>query len=453
MKFSNEIKVGLFAAAAILIVTFATIRVGDQSIISGGGYNLLAIFNNAAGLYAKGTVEVAGVEVGVVKSVNLTQDGKAQVVMGIQKSIHLPQNSVCFLKTRGFLGEAYVEIVPGDPSLPPLKNGEYFSQTQGGGDINGLVNQFNAVADDVKDITSTVKGWTDEKQGGPVALTIHNLNDFVRVLRDVTARNEQNLDRIISNMAEMTHDIKDMVQASKGNVEASAERIASISKKIDEGRGSIGKLVNDPATVDKLNDSLDSLSEALGGYRQMELGFGFHTEYLKGTDSFKNYFGVSLAPTPDEAVMLDLVSDSLPPLKRQQTNSAITVNGVTTNVSTETSVLNRNSLLFSAQLAKKLYNFTVRGGVIESTGGVGLDYSQGPVGLQFSAFDFQTKFGEEPHLKVLGAYNLTNNFFLVGGLDDPLNPNQPKDWFGGAGFRLVDDNFKSLLGLSSAVKK
>src|SRR3989338_6124344 len=103
-------------------------------------------------------------------------------------------------------------------------------------------------------------------------------------MRDLTTKNEQNLDRIVNNMADLTHEIKSMVQNSKQDVENSMDRIASITQKIDEGRGTIGKLVNDPETAQKLNDAVDSLNEALGGYKKMELGFGFQTEYLNRSE-------------------------------------------------------------------------------------------------------------------------------------------------------------------------
>ncbi|OGQ05421.1 MAG: hypothetical protein A3F82_00585 [Deltaproteobacteria bacterium RIFCSPLOWO2_12_FULL_44_12] len=453
MKLSNEVKVGLFAAAIIIIITMVTIRVGDKSIISGGDYDLMGIFTNATGLYPKAAVEVAGVSIGVVKNIGLTADGKAQVTMGVNRDVHLPQNSRCFLRTRGFLGEAFVEIIPGDSSLPPLKDGEFFTTTESGGDINGMVNQFNSIADDVKEITHTLKGWVNEKEGGAIASTVNNLNDFVKVMRDLTTKNEQNLDRIVNNMADLTHEIKSMVQNSKQDVENSMDRIASITQKIDEGRGTIGKLVNDPETAQKLNDAVDSLNEALGGYKKMELGFGFQTEYLNRSKDFKNYFNVSLSPTPDESILLGLVSDPSPDTKREKRITGVTVGGTTTTVTTENEVLQRDSVLFSAQLAKKFYDFTIRGGIIESKGGVGLDYLKGPVGVSFSAFDFENKFNEKPHLKLTGSVNVTQNLYLVGGADDPLNPAQKTDYFVGGGFRLVDDDIKSLLGLSSMVKK
>ncbi|MDO8528124.1 MAG: MlaD family protein [Deltaproteobacteria bacterium] len=452
-KISPEIKVGLFAMATIAIITFVTIRVGDQSIVSGGAYELRAIFTNATGLYPKASVEVSGVAVGIVKKVELTADGKALVIVGVKKAIHLPQDSAAYLKTRGFLGEAYVELVPGDPNLPPLKSGDFFAQTESGGDVTSLVNKFNSIAGDVKDVTRTVKDWTNEKEGGQVAVTVSNMNEFVQVLRDVVVKNQENLDRIVSNMADLTHEVKTMVQESRGDVTASMDRMASITQKIDEGRGTIGKLVNDPETADKLNSSLDSLNDALGGYKRWEMGLGFHTEYLQGTSNFKNYFHVSLAPTPDKALIVEIVTDPEPPLKYQRQTSDIQVGGTTTTVTTDTSTLNRFSVLFSAELAKKFYDFTIRGGLIESTGGMGLDYDNGVLGLKFDAFNFQTHFNQKPHLKAWGILNVTQNLYLAGGADDFINPNQPVDYFVGGGFQLVDDDIKSLIGTAAGSAK
>lgn len=448
MRFPAEVKVGIFAVAAIGILVFATIRVGDKSVVGGGGTELTGIFNNASGIYPRATVEIAGVKVGLVKDLGLTPEGKAQVKMEVNRDVRLTQDTRCFLKTRGFLGEAYVELVPGDPAALPFENGAFCARTESGGDINSMVNQFNAIAGDVKDITSTISRWTNEKEGGEIAVTVRNLNEFVQVMHDISARNEENLDRIVSNMADLTHELKTMIQNNRGNVNASMESFASISRKIDEGRGSIGKLINDPETAEKLNDAVDSLNEALGGYKKMELSFGFHTEYLTSTSDFKNYFHVGLSPVPDTSVLFDLVSDNDPSPDRATQVNDITVGNTTTTVTTQTAATSRNSIRFSAQLAKKFYDFTIRGGIIESRGGVGMDYDKGPLSLQFSAFDFQTRFGQKPHLKALGQMNMTQNLFLVGGVDDPLNPAFSTDYFFGAGFQFVDDDLKSLLGMA-----
>lgn len=448
MKLSNEIKVGLFAVVAIAIIAFATIRVGDQSIVAGGAYQIKTVFNNATGLYPKASVEVAGVDVGVVKKIELTPEGRALATLGVSKHVQIPIDSLVFLRTKGFLGEAYIEIVPGDPAKGLLKDGETITRTESGGDVTGLVNSFNGIAKDISEITKTIKGWVSEEEGGVIATTIHNLDEFTRVMRDVSTRNEENLDRIMQNMADLTYELKQLVQENKTDVDEAMERVASITKKIDEGRGTLGKLVNDPETVEKLNDSLDNLNDALGGFRQLELGLGFHSEYLNRSNDFKNYVSLELRPTPDEALLIDIVNDPAPDTSRSRRVSDITAGGTTTTVTTENSVLERDSIHFSAQLAKKFYDLTLRGGLIESKGGVGLDYTKGPMGLSFSAFDFETDFNEQPHLKFMGMVNVTPNLYLLGGADDVLNPAQRTDYFFGGGFRFVDEDIKSLLGFA-----
>lgn len=448
MRFRREVKVGLFAVGALALIVWATIRVGDQSIISRGAYELIATFRNASGLYPKASIEVAGVKVGLVKEVGLTREGLAKVVMGIQKDVRVTENSKAFLRSRGFLGEAYIEIIPGNPELPALKSGATMTQTESGGDISDMVDRFNSISGDVKEVSGTMREWVGHGEEGHIRHSVERLDEFVTVMRNLTVSNEKSLNNIIRNMADLTTELKDLIRESRGDVTDSTSRIASITQKIDEGRGSIGRLVNDGSTVEKLNDSLDNLNDALGGFRSMELGLGFHTEYLNRGKDFKNYVSLEVKPTPSESVLIDLVSDPSPDTSRERRISDITVGGATTKVTTENEILSRDRTLFSAQLAKKFYDFRIRGGIIESKGGIGLDYIPGFVNLHAEGFDFENDFNEKPHLKFMGTLNLTQNLYLLGGMDDPLNPAQKTDYFFGGGFRFVDENIKSLFSLA-----
>ena len=430
MKFTPEIKVGLFVLIGLLLIVYATIQVGDQSAVRGGGYELNAEFKTVTGLHSKAPIELAGVGVGVVKKVELIGD-HARVTILVRKDVWLSQGTQAVLRSRGFLGDTYIELVPGDTKLPALKGGDSIAQTQIGGDLNQLVHQFNGIADDVQNTT------------------LPNLDQFVKVLKEVSVRNEQNFNKIAENLAALTEKLNQVVQNSGDNAQESVQRIASIARKIDEGRGTIGKLVNDESTIQKLNSAVDSLNQTLGSFNKTEFSMGYHTEYLGATKDFKNYVSLGVKPAPDKAFLFDFVEDPSPARKRKNTVSDITTGGTTTTVTTETSTLERQGVQFSAQLAKKFYDLTVRGGMIESRGGVGLDYDVGPMQVSFSAFDFETKFGQKPHLKMYGTLNLTQNFYLMGGADDPLNPNQKTDYFGGVGFRLVDEDIKSLLRLGS----
>ncbi len=444
---TTEFKVGLFAAVAIAIVAWATLRVSDKTSVGGSGYTLAAVFDNATGLKKKAPVELAGVQVGVVKDIHLVDSRSAHVELLLDRDVRLPEDTRAVLRTRGFLGETYVEIIPGDPTMTALEPEQEILFTARTGDINSMVSQFNVIADDIRHITGSLRTMVGNEGNAPVDRIVTNLEAFSQSIRDVTLRNENNIDRITTNMAEMTEQLRMLIAQGEADISESMERIASITRKIDEGRGTVGRLVNDEETVDKLNEAVDNLNQTLGGFKRLETEIGYHAEWLARSGDFKHYVSLGLKPSPDKAFLFDIVSDPDPRPSYVERDTTITTGGTTTQVTTETATIDREKIRFSAQLAKSFYDFTIRGGMIESTGGLGFDYNKGPLGLHFSAFDLSTRFGERPHLKLFGDVNVTKNFYLLGGADDMLRQQNRPDWFIGAGFRLVDDDVKTLVGM------
>lgn len=443
LKYGMEIKVGAFALLTLVVIVWATVKVSDRGVLVRGSYELNIELSDATGLKKKAPVLLSGVEVGIVDGVTLSGDNRAIVRLLVGKDLHLPSDSKALLKTRGFLGETYVELVPGS-SEEMLEKGGTVGFAKRTGDINSLVSDFSGIAEDIKAITSSLRTVMGDSENSTVNKMLKNWEALSSTLNGLASRNEQNIDRITSNMADFTAQLKELIGKSKQQVTDSMDHISSIAAKIDRGEGTVGRLINDDETVQNLNNTLESLQDTLGGFRQLETELGYHTEYLGKSHDFKHYVSLALRPAPDKAFMLDLVADPAPTPTHVLRTTAVTVNNVTSTVSTDTSTIDRGKLRFSAQLAKKFYDLTLRGGIIESTGGLGLDYAIGPLDLSFSAYDFSTRYGERPHLKASGGVNLTRNFFIMGGGDDLISPSGNKDWFVGAGFKFVDDDLKML---------
>jgi phospholipid/cholesterol/gamma-HCH transport system substrate-binding protein len=347
------------------------------------------------------------------------------------------------------LGETFVELRPGPAENETIAKNEPIPYEGVVGDFNLLMTQFNEIGADIKEVTSALKTMVGPDDSSPVYRTVHNLDQFAEMMKDVTLRNEKGLNQIVENLAVLTGELRGIVERRQYDIDQTLAGLSNITRKVDEGRGTVGRLINDDSTVNKLNEAVDNLNDALGGLRKLETDIGYHTEYLGGTKDFKHYVHLDLKPTPDEAFLLEFVSDPSPSPTRVTKDTTITAGGTKSTINTDTETIDRNRFLFSAQLAKQLYDFTLRGGIIESSGGVGLDYNKGPVGLKLSAFDFDTDKGARPHLKATGSLNLTKSLYLIGGADDIIHPAQPVDWFVGAGFQLTDENVKSLLGIGS----
>ncbi|MCX5896390.1 MAG: outer membrane lipid asymmetry maintenance protein MlaD [Proteobacteria bacterium] len=119
-RFDTELFVGLFMLAGILCLGYLSIKLGKLDIMGSRGYQVVADFPNTGGLKVGALVEIAGVEIGRVKSLTLN-NYKARVVMDISPDIKIQDDAIVSIKTKGLLGEKYVAVSPGasDAIIPP----------------------------------------------------------------------------------------------------------------------------------------------------------------------------------------------------------------------------------------------------------------------------------------------------------------------------------------------
>ncbi len=121
-----ELKVGSFVLLAILALTFFIISISDLSIFEKGRH-IHVIFGFASGLREAAPVRLAGVEVGLVRKLQVFVDGadgrktKVRVNVWIKGNIAIPQDSKITINQLGILGEKYLEIIPGS-STDLIKN-------------------------------------------------------------------------------------------------------------------------------------------------------------------------------------------------------------------------------------------------------------------------------------------------------------------------------------------
>lgn len=438
---SLELKVGLFAAVSLLVIAYLTLRVSDRGVFPGGDYAVTVLIDSAEGLTRKTPVEVAGIQVGFIDDLDLHEGKRAKAKLRIDRRVVLGLDARAQVRTKGFLGETYVDLMPGDPSKGRIEAGGQITAT------NPYVD-LGQIASDVRGVTDSLKKMLDEETG-PVSRILKNMDTFTEKLSEITVANQENVNQIIVQLREFSGDLSEVMSEKKESLKETMERLNRITRSVEEGRGTLGRLIQDEETAENINEAARGVSETLGGINRFQFEIGYHLEYLGETKDFKNYVGFKLKPRPDKFFLLEFVVDPSPSPVQTITDTSVTTGGATTTIHTEENVVEKDRFLISAQLAKTFYNFTLRGGLIESRGGVGLDYGLGPFGVQFSAYDFRTDNNQRPHLKVLGSVAVTRNFFLVSGLDDFISEQQDPDWFFGAGFKLIDNDIKSILGAAS----
>jgi len=139
-KFDLELAVGVFMIVGIICLGYLSIKLGKMEVFGDKGYEIQAIFSNSGGLKSGSSVVIAGVEVGRVKRVAL-DDYQAKVVLNIPLNVKIQEDAIASIKTKGLIGEKYVEITPGgaDELIEP---GGRIRETQSAIDFEEIISNY-----------------------------------------------------------------------------------------------------------------------------------------------------------------------------------------------------------------------------------------------------------------------------------------------------------------------
>ncbi|MBQ8417347.1 MAG: MCE family protein [Phascolarctobacterium sp.] len=315
---SSEVKVGAFTlgGAAILagIITFmGAFTFGKE------GYKLQIDYPQVSGLMPGHVVRYAGVQVGTVKDINV-QASSVAVIAEIEDNIKIPQGALFTIGSDGILGEKFVNVVP-----PKSFDKGYINE---GGTVKGVPGGsmeefFSASGDAVQNI------FGDKDTQLAMRETIKHMNEIsqnmsviTKTMADVSSANQQNLDTMVKQMAEMTARMNgisyhmESLMAGVDNKGATGQNIASIVENMKDITDRFDNMVkvletvaSDPVTADALKGTIVNVKEAsgrankiLGTVSDARLSADVSST-LKDSD-WRSNFGVTLTPSKDSTLYL-----------------------------------------------------------------------------------------------------------------------------------------------------
>ncbi len=205
---SLELKVGAFVLMALLALTFFILSISDLSFFEKGRH-MQVIFGFASGLREAAPVRLAGVEVGLVRKLQVyidRADGektKVRVSVWIKDDVGVPIDSDVTINQLGILGEKYLEIIPGT-SKDEVKD-------------NGVVIGHDPVP--IEKITERVNSLTAK-----IETVVDNVNNDI-----LTDKNKKSLEEALAGLSALGTDLK-------------------------EGHGTVGRLLTDESIYNNLEE-------------------------------------------------------------------------------------------------------------------------------------------------------------------------------------------------------
>jgi len=188
--FTNEVKVGIVVAIAIMILIFSAfiVKEGELKGFRTKEYTVKVIFNFVGGLKETAPVRLAGVKVGQVEKIRFIQEPLTQVeaTISLKEAVQLRENAQFSITTIGLLGEKYIEITPGSLDAPIIEPGA----TLIGKDAVDISEVFSSAGDAMEDLGGIISSVRGGK--GTVGKLVadeelyDNLNAMIKNLRDLS---------------------------------------------------------------------------------------------------------------------------------------------------------------------------------------------------------------------------------------------------------------------------
>ena len=139
-RFNLEVSVGFFLLVGILSLAYISVNLGQMELFGSKGYKVYALFDKAGGVKEGSVVEIAGVQVGTVEGIEL-EEYQAKLILKINPDIKLQEDAIVSIKTKGLIGEKYVQITPGGSDKFVTQGGR-LRETESAIDIEELISKY-----------------------------------------------------------------------------------------------------------------------------------------------------------------------------------------------------------------------------------------------------------------------------------------------------------------------
>jgi len=277
MKRRDEVLVGILLTVGIIIAVLGTIW-----LVRGGfsrGYPLYARFKWGAGVKQGQAVRLAGVQIGVVSDVDLDPRGTILITMSIEKDYSVPRNSQAAVVPVGIFGDQEVALIPEAPSPIFFNPGDSVPPAPPAIGIPQLTARADTISQRIDDLARSVQ--VELVQAGGIAdlrKSLAAVAQLTRALNAIAAEQSKQLsltltqfrntaaaldsvqlDSTMRNLKETTRNLAEFTDS----LGATSHQLNLVLQKVNQGDGSLGKLLNDPGLygdLRRLTTRLDSLT-------------------------------------------------------------------------------------------------------------------------------------------------------------------------------------------------
>lgn len=267
---SKEIKVGLLAIIGVVVAYFGFNYLKGNSLLNKGNV-FYSVYQNVEGLHTGSKVVINGFPVGKVQNLSIMKENSnymlAQYVV-IDDELNIPRNTVAQVLSTDLFGSKAINLVIGN-SNKLAQSGDTLESKEAVGMFDEIQNKAKPYEETVNRIMYNVDTLLTD-----VRVTIATLNQMLvtekKKIAEITGNavsitqnledNNQKISHTLNNLSNLSDSLSQAdVKKILDNANKAVDDMAQAMEKINNGTGTMGKLMNDSSLFINLNKSATDL--------------------------------------------------------------------------------------------------------------------------------------------------------------------------------------------------
>ena len=279
----NEVQVGLLTVFAIVVLVigmmwFKNVDLSDEQI------RYQVDFSRVEGLREGDRVQIRGIRMGEVESLTLLSTA-VRVQIKMSEKADIRDDAIITLGEKGIVGEIVLEIDPGLGSQAPEG---FIFEGRTAGTIAAMTDAAGNALEEMLNLTAKVTELVDEvKDQGKVVDTLAQANETLGKIDNMIEKNQADIEVSLENLVIATEGLRAFVESGKvdtafenidgalagadslmNNLNTAANRLNVVLNKMDNGDGSLAKMLNDPLLYDRADSTMASVKRLVDAMRR-----------------------------------------------------------------------------------------------------------------------------------------------------------------------------------------
>lgn len=259
---------GTFIAGLLGLTMISIFMLSSENNIFASRFNLMIEVSNAQNLKSGAAVQLKGIQVGTVSSIDFTGVDNLKITFNVDSRYQewIREDSYVAFKTQGVLGDKFIEILGGSDEAAVVK-ADSLLPVQTAASLDKFIDRGEDILVVAARVLAKVDLILGDVEQNAIASLLNNLNETSFSAKKIMSDLEK------KNMGAVV----DQMSSSTKKLDQTLSSLENVSKRIEEGPGSLHSLIYDRSVH-------DDLSSVLGGTKRNKVLQYFIRESIKSTE-------------------------------------------------------------------------------------------------------------------------------------------------------------------------